>query len=395
MVDPQIVVLVVAGSSPVGHPIFQFPIMIFFRNLVFAVALWLALFSENRSLAANSSERHLLYVATPGIRNYLEYGGHGILVFDIDREHRFVKRIPIAGLDAKGEPLNVKGICASAKTKRLYVSTTKTLMCFDVVSEKMLWEKPYDGGCDRMSISPDGKIIYLPSLEGPHWHVIDALSGDAVKKIVLNSAAHNTIYGPDGRFVYLGGRRSHQFAVAETKNHSLAQQIEFSNNIRPFTINQKQTRCFVNVDGLLGFEVGDLEKGKMLCRVEVVGFEKGPVKRHGCPSHGIGLTADEKEIWLADSANSRIHIFDATVLPPKRLTSISLRDQPGWITFGIDGKLAYPSTGEVIDVSSRKIVAALKDETGAAVQSEKMLELDFRGEKLIRAGNQFGIGQKR
>jgi hypothetical protein len=30
-------------------------------------------------------ERHFLYVATPGIRNYVEYGGMGILVFDIDQ----------------------------------------------------------------------------------------------------------------------------------------------------------------------------------------------------------------------------------------------------------------------------------------------------------------------
>ena len=39
-------------------------------------------------------ERHLLYVAVPGIRNYVEYGGVGILVYDVDGGHKFVKRIP-------------------------------------------------------------------------------------------------------------------------------------------------------------------------------------------------------------------------------------------------------------------------------------------------------------
>src|SRR5437764_1213507 len=80
-----------------------------------------------------------LYVAVPGIRNYLEYGGHGLLVYDIDHGHRLIKRIPTAGLDAKGAPLNVKGICASPRTKRLYISTIKQLMCLDLVSEKRLW----------------------------------------------------------------------------------------------------------------------------------------------------------------------------------------------------------------------------------------------------------------
>ena len=55
----------------------------------------------------------------------------------------------------------------------------------------------------------------------------------------------------------------------------------------------------------------------------------GPVKRHGCPSHGIGLTPDEKELWVADAANQRVHIFDATVMPPRQVASITLRDEPG------------------------------------------------------------------
>ncbi len=122
---------------------------------------------------------------------------------------------------------------------------------------------------------------------------------------------------------------------------------------------------------LLGFEIGDLTSGRKLFRVEVEGFAKGPTKRHGCPSHGIGLTPDEKELWVADAFNSRMHIFDATVMPPKQVASIVVRDQPGWITFSIDGKYAYPSTGEVIDVPPRKIVTALTDENGRACPQRK------------------------
>ena len=128
-----------------------------------------------------------LYVAVPGIRDYLEYGGHGLLVFDIDHEHRFVKRIATAGLDPKGTPLNVKGICANAQTKRLYISTTKQLMCLDLVTEKLLWEKTYEAGCDRMSITPDGQLIFLPSFEGPLWYVVRARDGEVLARITPNS----------------------------------------------------------------------------------------------------------------------------------------------------------------------------------------------------------------
>jgi hypothetical protein len=358
------------------------------RKFAFCLCLVLGLPS-----AASAREQRLLYVAVPGIRDYLEYGGHGILVFDIDHGHKFVKRIPSSGLDEKGHPLNVKGICANEKTQRLYVSTTRTLSCFDLLSEKLLWEKPYEGGCDRMAISPSGKIIYLPSLESDHWHVVDALSGDILNKVVTKSGSHNTIIGPDGRFAYLAGLKSPILRVSDVAKPEALREIgPFSNMVRPFTINGQQTRCYVNVNELLGFEIGDLTTGKVISRVEVKGFEKGPVKRHGCPSHGIGLTPDERELWVADATNKRIHIFDNRVTPPKQTSSITLRDEPGWVTFSIDGKLAYPSTGDVINVKSRKIIAELTDETGAGVQSEKLLEIDFADGKPVRAGNQFGMG---
>jgi DNA-binding beta-propeller fold protein YncE len=337
-----------------------------------------------------------IYVAEPGIRNYLEYGGHGLLVFDIDRGHRFVKRIPTAGVDEKGTPINVKGICASARTKRIYISTIRQLMCLDMVSEKLLWEKTYDQGCDRMAITPDGTLIFLPSFEGPLWYVVRAEDGEVVTRITPRSGAHNTIVGPNGKEAYLAGLNSPNLTVVDTRTHQVIRSVgPFAASIRPFTVNGPQTYCFVNVNNLLGFEVGDLRTGEKLYRVEVSGFQKGPTKRHGCPSHGIGLTPDNKELWLTDAANSRMHIFDANVMPPKQVADITLRDQPGWITFSLDGRYAYPSTGDVIDTRSRKIVATLQDEAGRAVQSEKLLEIDFRDNQPIRAGDQFGIGRLR
>ena len=376
----------------------------FWRSLLFLFSLcffdrFLVETGFNGCLAAEPSaatERRLLYVAEPGIRNYLEYGGHGLLVFDIDHGHRFVKRIPTAGLDENKKPLNVKGVTANAATKRIYITTTQTLTALDLVTEKILWEKSYEGGCDRLALSPDGKVIYLPSLEKEHWHVVDALTGEVVKKIVTKSGAHNTIYGLDGQHAFLAGLKSPILRVTETKTHSVLREVgPFGDVIRPFTINGRGTLCYVNVNELLGFEVGDLTTGKMLHRVEVQGYSKGPTKRHGCPSHGVGLTPDEKELWLTDAHNNRVHVFDNTVMPPKQVASLEMRDQPGWITFTLDGRYAYPSTGDVVEVATRKIVTGLKDEQGREVQSEKMLEIDFKGDQPIRAGDQFGLGRAR
>lgn len=344
---------------------------------------------------AQSTEKHrYLYVAAPGVRNYLQNGGHGLLVFDMDKNFKFVKRITTGGLDEKGQPSNVKGIAVSLFTGCVYITTLDSLLCIDLQTEKTVWEKKYEGGCDRLSISTDGKTIYLPSLEGDDWKVIDAKTGDVLDRIVTHTHSHNTLCGRDGTKVYLEGLQSHYLTIVNTSNKKIESKVgPFANNVRPFTIDAAQRRCFVNVDGLPGFETGDLQKGIKTGHVEVEGYQAGPVKRHGCPSHGIALAPDESEVWISDGFNESVHIFTITKEKPEQTASIKLSDQPGWIVFSLDGRYALPSTGEIIDAHTKKIIYRLVDETGAFVQSEKMIEIQFADNKPVLAGDQFGIGR--
>jgi DNA-binding beta-propeller fold protein YncE len=345
------------------------------------------------SLAAPAQQRYL-YVATPGIRDYLGYGGHGLLVFDINNNHRFVKRIPLRGYHPNAKPSNVKGIAVSIPLNSIYVSTLEGLQRIDLRTDSILWEKSFEGGCDRMAISPDGLTMYLPSLENTFWNVVDCKTGEIINKIPVYKRAHNTIYSRTGDMVYLDDIGSPWLFIADAHKHEIARKVgPFANFIRPFTINGREDRVYVTVDSLLGFEVGDLQQGTKIAHVEVEGWEPGPVRRHGDPSHGIGLTPDEKELWLCDGHNMRLHVFSAQP-PYQQLTTILVQDMPGWITFSIDGKYAYPSSGEVIDVKTRRILYTLKDEFNNSVASEKMVEVQFDGKRPVRAGNQFGIGQR-
>src|SRR5215210_782283 len=84
-------------------------------------------------------ERHLLYVASPGTRNYTEYGGVGLLVFDIDDGYRFVRRIPTWTTPEGKSPENVKGIAASARTGRVFVTSLTRVIAIDAVSGAKIW----------------------------------------------------------------------------------------------------------------------------------------------------------------------------------------------------------------------------------------------------------------
>ena len=346
--------------------------------------------------------RRFLYAALPGVGggNNLKYGGAGVLVFDIDNGHRFVKRIGLQGAPppppARQEA--IKGIAAHAPTARLYVSTSRRVAAYDLRTDTLVWEQSYDGrGTDRIALSPDGTTIYAPELGAPKWMVADAATGAPIATIDKPGRPHNTQYSDDGTRVYFeaeGDTRT--MSVVDAKTRTIVKEIgPFGNMVRPFTFNGKQSLLFANINDFLGFEIADLKTGQILHHVEVPGVTAGRSPTHGIPSHGIAMTQDESEIWIADNANNYVRIFDATVMPPTLKTSVKVRDEPGWITFGIDGRLGYPSTGDVIDVRTKKIVGTLQDETGANAESEKMLEIDFAGGKPVATGDQFGKGKKR
>jgi DNA-binding beta-propeller fold protein YncE len=215
----------------------------------------------------------------------------------------------------------------------------------------------------------------------------------------LSPNAHNLNLSADGKLAFMSPNGK-VMGIAETKKHTLVKTISFTDNIRPFVLNHDSSLIYANTDNLLGFEIADVQSGKIIQHVEVQGFgwpknrqgSPRPKIPHGCPSHGIALTPDEKEVWIVDGINNYIHIFDNTQMPPRQTGSIKTTAGPYWITVGLDGKLAYISSGDVIDMKTRKIVGNLKDEFGRTMHSEKLLDMLFANGKLVRVVNQFGNG---
>ena len=132
--------------------------------------------------------------------------------------------------------------------------------------------------------------------------------------------------------------------------------------------------AFANVDGLVGFEVGDLLTGLLIERVQIDDYEPRQLEAFECPSHGIAFAPDDKELWVADGVGNRLRVFDSRPFPPVHMASIPLDRQPRWITFGLDGRYAYSATGDVVDAASKQVVATLRDEDGRIVESERMLD---------------------
>ncbi len=320
-----------------------------------------------------------LYVVLPGSDDADPDRSIRILVFDIANAHRFVRHIPLWPAARGGEAEEVRGAAASARSGRLYVSTTRRLAAIDLKTDKIVWEKSYEGHCcERVAVSPDGQTIYAPAFGSARWYVIDGASGELRSTIGVTGWPRHTMYSSDGTRAYLAAWDSPLLSVSDATRHEIVKTVgPFSASLCPFTVNTKGTLVFANVDGLVGFEVGDLQTGLILDRVAAEGHDKDAAGDYECPSHGIAFTPDERELWVADGVRNRIHVFDASVYPPVPLVAIELVAQPRWIAFGRDGRFAYSSTGDVIGAATKKIIGALEGPSGAKVNSANLLEIDF------------------
>jgi len=345
---------------------------------VWPFLVWVLLFGLVSPSAAQEAHRYL-YVGIPGVDDDTLHRGVSIAVFDIDRGHAFVKRIEVWPPGAA--PETVRGIAAGPPGARLYISTTRRLAAVDLASGKIIWENDYGGHCcERMAVSPDGRTIYAPAFGSPVWYVIEAASGVSRGTIRVLGWPRSTVYAQDGSAAYLAAWESPLISIADTKSLTVTKEVgPFSGYVCPFTVNRKATLAFANVDGLLGFEVGDLHTGLILDRVELSDYSPEQLAQYECPSHGIAFTPDEKELWVADGVGNRLRIFDSTTYPPVEKGDVPLARQPRWISFSLDGRYAYASTGEVVDVAAKRVLTTLKDEDDLVVESERMIEVDMPG----------------
>jgi DNA-binding beta-propeller fold protein YncE len=334
-------------------------------------------------VVAAQREQRYLYVALPGADEPDPDRSVRILVFDTAQAHQFVRRIPVWPAGRGEERETVRGTAASVRTGRFYISTTRRLAAIDLKTDKIVWEKNYeDHCCDRIAVSPDGQTIYAPAFGRAKWFVVRAATGELRTTIAVTGWPRATIYSRDGKRTYLAAWDSPILSVADANRHEVVKAVgPFSASLCPFTVNGKETMAFANVDGLVGFEVGDLQTGLILDRVAAEGYDKDAAAKYECPSHGIAFTPDERELWVADGVRNRLQVFDASVYPPVPMTAIELSAQPRWIAFSTDGRYAYSSTGDVVSATTKKIVAALEERSGSKISSENFVEIDFSFER--------------
>jgi DNA-binding beta-propeller fold protein YncE len=359
------------------------------RTLASLVALVLSATTLASGQAGPSGLKRYIYMSMPDAAQKEGRSGSGILVFDIDDGHKLVKRIAV--------PLEpgTRGFAANKATHSAYFSMSGGRVGrFDLETEKIVWDKTFDRGADRSSVSIDGKKLYVPtgywdSADGAGLLVLNTENGELLKRIVVGPGAHNSIVSLDGKFLYLGTRTA--LSVFDTQDERpIHPRIETGeSSIFPFTVDSRNRYAYVSLGTHIGFDVVDLQTGRHLHRVY-----QGPELIHA-RTHGTALTPDETELWISDQEGKRLFIFDATVMPPTPKGHVTLsQGGHGWVTFSLDGRYAYSHAPEIFDIKTRKVVATFKDEKGTPISGSKYIEVHLRDGKVVEVSSEFGLGRK-
>jgi YVTN family beta-propeller protein len=284
--------------------------------------------------------------------------GNDLHVIDT-RTNKVIKRVEVGP-----QP---HGLAATADGRRLFITIENTdgdegeLLWYDTATDEVTRRMKIGPRPNELAVTPDGKLAYVPC-DDATWWVIDTAKGEVVKKIATGGRPHNTLCSPDGKRMYLGPKGSYHVLIADVSTHMLLGEIPVSDAPRPITLSADGKRLYANVDTLIGFEVADTERRKVIHRVEAVVPEE--LLRKTSRSHGLGIRPDGKELWMCDVYHDRTYIFDLTVEPLKQVATLVMKGGGYWMCFSPDGKFCYISerTGDtvaVLDTATREAVARI------------------------------------
>ncbi len=298
----------------------------------------------------------------------------------------------------------VRGIGASAMTGMLYVSYggfpkgVGHLLEFSLYRHRVVYDRAYRFGIDSFDVSHDGRLIFMPTGEntsGNTWHVLAATSGRVVGTIAAGRSPHDTAIGVNGQHVFLGGASDRYLYEAEVQRPwkvvGRIGPLE-PGGVRPFTVDARDSLAFTTSTRFLGFQVSDVATGAVLYTVPVPRFSVPPTFR-GIPSHGIGLSPDQRYLWLVDRPNRAVHEFDISGLPrraPAMIATVHVSGaNVGWLNLSRDGRYLFAGdAGDVINTQTRTRVGTM----GALVDSRYNIEIDWAGPRVCAAYPRESLG---
>lgn len=232
------------------------------------------------------------------------------------------------------------------------VGESGELIAFDTRTDKELWRMHLDGMPHHMSISKDGKRIFIPYYDSWWLTVIDVEKKEVIKKIWIGNGGHGTKLSADGKRLYVGSMMNDTLTVIDTDKLEVADVFHFRDGVRPFAFPKDESVLYVQQSWLHGFiKVNPKTKAQQIIQLPTIG-EGDPPPPSAYPhnmNHGIGFTPDEKQLWVVGSVQNFVAVLQHPSL--EVIATIPVGEDPNAIVFSGNGRYAYVSNRRGDDLS--------------------------------------------
>lgn len=259
-----------------------------------------------------------------------------------------------------GTPNYAQDTDISPDGRTLYVSRgyMKDVAAFDIATGRQLWATPVDAvRADHMTLTPDGKWLFVSALTESRVRKIDAANGQVAGSFVSGVYPHDNQVSADGKLVYntsLGNMQTplaqrdsvetpnetsgyaYQFTIADADTLEIRQRLRMPVGIRPWHFNPDGSAFYAQTSNHHGVAVFDFPSGRETHRLDL------PVKEgvtdadwdFEAPHHGLAITRDGALLCLAGRASDYVAIVRASAL--ELVGTIAVDDAPGWATLSPD-----------------------------------------------------------
>ncbi|MEM7097724.1 MAG: cytochrome D1 domain-containing protein [Pseudomonadota bacterium] len=223
------------------------------------------------------------------------------------------------------------------------VGVSGELISIDVATNKINWQLPIDGMTHHMSVSKDGKLVFVPLYDTWWVAVVDVEQVKVIKKIFIGHGGHGSKVSADGERLYVGSMLNDSLTVIDTKTLEVVDQYGFRDGVRPFAITQDESKLYVQQSWLHGFVVVDTATREQTT-IDLPDLGKEVKFSKFYPqnvNHGIALTPDEDELWIVGSVLEFVAVYSHPQLELKHV--IPVGKDPNAIVFDGQARFAYVS----------------------------------------------------
>jgi YVTN family beta-propeller protein len=273
------------------------------------------------------------------------------------------------------------GIDFSPDGSKVYVTNeeTETLDVLDRETGKLIKKVQLSGHPNIVAVNKAGDKIVVAIARGKGG--LDIVDGNTLtlKKTLPGGRLHDVYITPDQKFVVGGSIPAKTFYTYDLDKEELAWQFEMDRGVRCMAIETNPDgstkRVFTQLSNLNGFSVVDFAERKEVTKVPLpeppIQYDHGGYRANE-PSHGIGMSPDNKTLWVTSIPNNAVYAYDTATL--KVIGKVDLPNAkiaghdtpisavPEWVTFTPDGKYLYVSNAglrsvSVIDAPAMKLIA--------------------------------------